>query len=69
MVGHIGYQREIMGDEQHGHPAFLLQLLEQVHDLRLKTHIECGRWLIGNQKFGFSGKRHGNHDSLLLTAG
>ena len=39
LVGHLGHQPHVVGDEQNAHAVFLLQLLQQGHDLLLDGHI------------------------------
>ena len=60
---------EVMGDEQHGHAKLGLQVLQEFEDLRLNSDIERGRRLIGDQKIGAIGQRHGDHHPLALSAG
>jgi len=55
-----------VGDQQHGHFLRLLQLLEQVKNLRLNRDIECRGGLIGNHHVRIRRQRNGDHDPLLL---
>ncbi len=68
-VGHVAHHAQIVGDEQHRHAALLLQLLEQLQDLRLDGDIERGGGLVGDQQVGLVGERHGDHHPLTLAAG
>ena len=61
--------REVVGDEQVGNAELALQLLEQVEDLRLHRHVECGGRLVTDQQFGLHGKRPRDCDALALAAG
>ena len=47
----------------------LLQLEQQLHDLRLGGHVERGGGLVGDQQLGPAGERHGDHDALPHAAG
>jgi hypothetical protein len=67
-IGHVADDAEVVGNQQHGHAQFLLQILQQFKDLCLHGDVERCRRLVGNQDFRFVGKRHGNHDALLLAA-
>ena len=59
---------EIMGDEQHRHAELGLQVFQELEDLRLHGDVERGRRLIGDQKIGTIGERHGDHHPLALSA-
>ena len=50
-------------------PVSLLQLAEQLQDLRLHRHVERGRRLVGDEQVGLVGERHGDHHALALAAG
>ena len=65
----LAHDREIMGDQQHGHAEALLQVLEQLQDLRLDGDIERGGRFVGDQQVGLVGERHGDHHALALAAG
>ncbi len=57
---------QIMADEEIGEPALRLQIAQQIDDLRLHAHIECGGGLIEHHEFRI--ERHGasNGDALAL---
>ena len=59
---------EIMGDEQHRHVVAMLQILQQVEDLRLHGDIERRRRLVGDEEIGPVGERHRDHHALTLAA-
>ena len=63
------HHAKIMGDEDRGHAEILLQIAQQVHDLRLHGHIKRGRRLIRDQQVGFAQQRHGDHHPLAHPAG
>ena len=50
-------------------PSVRLQVLQKFEDLRLHGDVERGRRLIGDQKIGTIGQRHGDHHPLALSAG
>ena len=49
-------------------PSALLQLGEQVEDLRLDRHVERGRRLVGDQQLRVAGERHRDHHALAHAA-
>ena len=57
-----------MGDQQHRHAEALLQLPEQLQDLRLDGDVERGGRLVGDQQVRLVGERHRDHP-LALAAG
>ena len=60
--------REIMGDEQVGDPELLLEVLEQVEDLRLDRHVERGDRLVAHDQLGAQRNGPGDPDPLALAA-
>ncbi|MCY1498872.1 hypothetical protein D9M68_328690 [compost metagenome] len=69
VVGDLGDDTEIMGNDEDRHSGLLLQFLEQGEHLGLHGDVECRRRLIGDQKVRTERQRHGDHDALTLTAG
>ena len=69
VVGDAPDDIEIVGDEQHRHAEPFLQVLQELEDLRLHGDVERGRRLVGDQKIGTIGQRHGDHHPLALSAG
>ncbi len=57
-----------MADENHCHIASLLQLFNQLQNLRLNCHIQSSGGLIANQKPRLIDQRHRNHNPLTHTA-
>ena len=45
-VGDVGHHAQIVGDEDDGQVVLDLHLLEQLQDLGLNGHIQCGGRLI-----------------------
>ncbi|MNT65412.1 hypothetical protein D3C72_2033940 [compost metagenome] len=68
-VGNFRNHTEIMGDEHHAHVFPLLDFSDKVQDLRLRGNIKRSRRLIGNQDIRIKRQRHGDHDTLPLSAG
>ena len=67
-VAQVGRQRQVVGDEEHADGAFGLQLLEQVHDLRLDAHVERAGGLVEDEQRRIVGERGGDHHALLHAA-
>ena len=68
IVGHLGDDAEIVGDDQDRHAQPLLQVRQQIEDLGLDGDVERRRGLVGDQQRGLAGKRHGDHDALAHAA-
>jgi hypothetical protein len=69
LVGHVGYHAEVVRDQQHRHVEFLLQILDELQDLRLDGDVERGGGLIGDQQRRAADQRHGDHGALAQAAG
>ena len=69
VVGDAPDDIEIVGDEQHRHADLLLQVLEELQDLRLHGDVERGRRLVGDEEVRAVGERHRDHHALALAAG
>ena len=68
-VGDVAHDAEVVRDEQDAHAQALLELAEQLEDLRLDGHVQRGGRLVGHEELRFAGQRHRNHDALLHAAG
>ena len=68
-VGDVADHAQIMGDEEVGEAEALLQLLQQVHHLRLDRDIERRDRLVADDELGVERERPGDADALALTAG
>ena len=66
-VAKIAGQPDVVGDEEHRDPGILLEVLEQVHDLRLHADVEGGCGLIEDQQVGVERERGGDADALALS--
>ena len=49
--------------------VLVLQLFEQLQDLKLDRHVERRGRLVGNEELRRAGERDGDHDALTHTAG
>src|SRR6186713_1454633 len=68
-VTDITDHRKVMGNKDDGKPKFFFQIIQQVENLRLYTHIQRRDGFITNDKGGPQGKGPCNDDPLTLTAG
>ena len=68
-VGQLADDAQFVGDDQHRHAQPLLQILQQVQNLRLDGHVDCRRRLVGDQQFRLVRQRHRDHHALSLSAG
>ena len=68
VVGHFGNHAHVMGNEDDGSAHLLLQIANDVQDLRLDRHVERSGRLVGDQELGIAGERHGDHDALAHPA-
>ena len=68
-VGDVAHHGKIVGDEQIGDAAFLLQAAQQVQHLCTDGHIQCADGLIGNDELRLHDQGPGNADALALSAG
>ncbi len=65
----MAHDREIVRDEQIGEAEALLQIDQQVDDLRLDVHVERGDRLVGDDEVGPQRERARDRDALALPAG
>ena len=68
-VRDVAHHAQVVGDEQDGQAEPLLQLEQQVDDLRLHRDVERGDELVGDQALGLDRQRAGDADALALAAG
>src|SRR5208282_4384262 len=61
--------RDVVGDEQIGEAELLLQITQQVDDLRLYRYVECGNRLVADDEAGVERQCPGDADALALSAG
>ena len=48
----VAHDAKIVRDEKYRHAEALLEVAEQIQNLRLNRHIKRGGWLVGHEKFG-----------------
>ena len=65
----MAHDREVVGDEEVGQAELLLQLLQQVDDLRLDRHVERRHRLVADDEVRLDRERAGDADALALAAG
>ena len=53
-----------MGNEDHGHPESLLQVVEQLKDLTLNRDVESGGGLVCDEQPRLAHDGHRDHDPL-----
>ena len=63
-VGHLCDHAHVMGDEDHAHVHLVLQLADQLQDLRLDGHVQRRGRLVGDQELRLARQRHGDHHAL-----
>ena len=68
-IGNVTHHRKVVGDEQVGDAALLLQLAQQVEHLRPDGHIQCADGLVRHDELRLYDQRPGNADALALPAG
>ena len=69
VVRHARDDAEVVRDEHDGGVELILQILEQIKNLRLDRNVERGGRLVGDDERGRAGKRDGYHDTLTHTTG
>ena len=67
-VGHFGHHAHVVGDEDHAHVHLVLQLANELQDLRLNGYVQRGGGLVGNEQLRLAGQRHRNHHALAHAA-
>src|SRR5262249_20109622 len=65
-VADVLHDREVVRNEQIGKPEALLEVLEQVDDLRLYGHVQGRDWLIAHDEVRVGSQRPRNADALAL---
>ncbi len=51
-IAEMAHHRQVMGDEKVGEPQIILQIAQQVDDLRLDRHVQGGDRLVGDDEPG-----------------
>ena len=68
LVGQVGDDAHVVGDDQHAGAELVLGQAQQIQDLGLHGHIQCGGRLVGQDQAGVEHQRHRDDDALLLAA-
>ena len=68
-VGDVPDDRQVVRDEDVGDAELVLDVLEQVDDLRLDRHVERGDRLVADDELGPQRDGAGDADALALAAG
>ena len=66
-IGHVLDDREIVTDEQQREAVASLHVLQDVEDLGLHRHVECGHRLVADQHLRIESERTSDTDALELT--
>ena len=69
LLGDIRHDAQIVGDHQHSHAQFGLQIPDQLEDLRLHRHVQRGGGLVGDQKCRAADQGHCDHRPLAQATG
>ncbi len=69
VVGELGDDAQVVGDDDDRGAELLLQVADEVEDLRLDGHVEGGRRLVGDEQLGVVDQRHRDHRALPHAAG
>ena len=67
-VADVLHDREVVGDEDQRQPVALLEVLEQVEDLRLHRHVQGRHRLVADHQLGLEDQGAGDADALALPA-
>src|SRR5205807_6097661 len=67
-VAQVADDRQVVGDEQVGQVELVLEVLQEVHDLRLDRDVERGDGLVGDDEGGVQDQGAGDADALPLAA-
>ena len=68
-VGHVPDHGQVVRDEDVGQAELVLQLLQQVDDLRLHRDVECGHRFVADDDLRPKRQPAGDPDALALTTG
>ncbi len=69
LLGDVGDDAQVVGDDQHRHVQLGLQVLDDFQDLRLDGDVQRGARFVGDQQGGAAHQRHGDHRPLAHAAG
>ena len=69
MLGALGGQSQIVGDEQHGGAERIGEHVQVVENLLLHGHVECGGRFVGDKQLRSAGQTDGDQRTLAHAAG
>ena len=69
VIGQVGDDAEVVGDQQHRHVALTCEVTDEVEDLALHGDVERSGRLVGDQQLWFARECHGDDDALCHAAG
>ena len=67
MVGHVGDDAHVVGDQDDARSKALIERSKQIKNFRLNRHVERRRGLVGDEHFGVARNRLGDHRALALA--
>ena len=68
-LGYFLHHGQVMGDQQHRHAVFRLDIADQVENLVLDGNVQSGGRFVGDQQLRPAGQGHGDNHPLALAAG
>ena len=69
MVGDVLDHGKVVRHEDIGEAEPVLELAQEVEDLRADRDVECRDWFVADNQFRLDRERAGNGDALALAAG
>ena len=63
-IGYLRHHAEIVGDPHDRQPVLVLDLPDQIDDLRLDGHVEGRGRFVGDEQLGLARQGHGDHGPL-----
>src|SRR2546423_6098581 len=66
-VADMFHDRQVVGNKKIGETKLTLQLLHEVEYLSLDRDVQCGHWLVGDDKGWVESQGAGNTDTLALA--
>ena len=64
VISHLRHHTQVMGDQHDRRPELLLQIRQQIQDLRLHRHVQGRRRLVRDQQVRVVDERHRDHRPL-----
>jgi hypothetical protein len=69
LARHIANDAQVMSYQQDRHAEPLLEIAEELENLRLDGDVQSRRRLVSHEQFRLGRERHGDQDALLHPAG